>query len=117
MFWRKCKTHCALTDTGRLTKSQRRALRRLRLAETAAVETMERRIMLSVSDTTIAGAYVTPGAEFVYSITASGDSTTVTETDTVHVVGPSTAPDGQSAIEVDHTTTDSSNSDAEEDDD
>jgi len=68
-----------------------------------SVESLEWRMLLSVSATTPVGPYLTTGAVFNYSVsgTVNGDPDTGTLTYTI--AGSSTAPNGATGIEVDET--------------
>ena len=69
--------------------------RRARKAAEMMMEALETRVYLSVNAASLLGQMLTPGARFVYSY-ASGNAT-----ETITIVGPATAPTGQSATEWD----------------
>lgn len=81
--------------------SRKKAYRghKLHAATAPLIEVLEQRTMLSVSGYSLIAADLIPGATFNYVSASTGDTVNYT------VVGPTTAPGGQSAVEYDETIT------------
>jgi hypothetical protein len=88
---RKFHGHDKNRSAGQLQKT------RARSPQAYELESLERRMLLSVNALTLAGPFFTTGAVFVY--TETSDQVAGSATITQSVIGPATAPTGEAAIE------------------